>query len=148
MKLKNYLKALENDTIISIGMRDGQQYMYIGEAGNVELINKVFEEYYESMANRIVRLRAKELELVMTKPKLKGSQAEKQFFAHQYAENVAKIYYRIENIKKFLSSYVNPLERNVIETKDRTCDEGIIITITGLEKGQFWFKSEFDKQNG
>ena len=51
MKLKRYLKTLNEKDIVSIATKKGNNYVYIGEAGNVELISKTFEDYHKSIGN-------------------------------------------------------------------------------------------------
>lgn len=149
MKLKDYLKTLDGETIISIGAKDGGSYMYIGKAGDVDLINDVFYKYHEIMVKRLIKLKNKELNLVMSKPVLGDDHDENENIIHEYADELAKVFNAINNINKFIRTYVDPLERNVVETKDdRICEEGSIVIITGMEIGRFWFKSEFDKQHG
>ena len=84
----------------------------------------------------------------MTIPKTKDDQTENENRIHKYAKEIAMNYMNIENNKAYLRDYVDPLKREVIETGNRDQEEGIRIIITGQENGRFWFKSEFDKQNG
>ena len=148
MKLKNYLAKLDDKQIVSIGAKNGNSYMYIGEAGNVNLICSLFEEYHNSVVTHLVELEKDEQTMVMTIPELEDDQTENKNRIHNYAKGIALNYMNIENNKAYLRNYVDPLKRDVVETENRDQEKGIRVIITGQEKGRFWFKSEFDKQYG
>ena len=148
MKLKNYLAKLDDKQIVSIGAKNGNSYMYIGEAGNVKLICSLFEAYRDSVVKRLGKLEKKEQTLAMTIPKMEYDQTENENRIHKFAKEIAMNYMNIENNKAYLRNYVDPLKREVVETGNRDQEEGIRVIISGQENGKFWFKSEFDKQNG
>lgn len=149
MKLKNYLLTLDSNAIVSIGTKDGSSYMYIGKAGNVDLINKAFEDIHKSAVRRLRWLKNKEKELFMTKSNLGKKQLDNETLIHEYAGELSKIYNEINTVKKNVDYYVNPLTRNVVSTMDLVRDDnGIQVIISGFEKGRFWLKSEFDKCYG
>ena len=148
MKLKNYLAKLDDKQIVSIGAKNGNSYMYIGEAGNVNLICSLFEEYHNSVVKHLVELEKNEQTMVMTIPELEYDQTKNKNRIHKYAKGIALNYMNIENNKAYLRNYVDPLKRDVVETENRDQEKGIRVIITGQEKGRFWFKSEFDKQYG
>lgn len=70
MKLKTYLKKLDNDTIISIGAEDGSSYVYIGNA-NVDLIHNVFEDYRKRI-KELIPMADKELKDLILNPPVIG----------------------------------------------------------------------------
>ena len=149
MKLKDYLLTLDGNTIVSIGTKDGSSYMYIGEAGNTDLINKAFEDIYKAARRRLTRLRGQEKNWFMMKPIMGKKQINDEALIHEYAGELAHIYEEINRNRKIVELYVTPLTRDVVSTMDLVRDDnGIQVIISGFEKGRFWFKSEFDKRYG
>lgn len=149
MKLKNYLLTLDSNAIVSIGTKDGSSYVYIGEAGNTDLINKVFEDIYKGAVRRLTRLRGQEKNWFMMKPIMGKNQINDEALIHEYAGELAHIYEEINRNRKIVDRYVNPLTRDVVSTIDyKFRDNGIQVIISGSEVGRFWFKSEFDKRYG
>ena len=148
MKLKNYLATLDGNEIISIGAKDGSSYVYIGEAGNVELIGQMFENYHKMMVKELGTLEKELRKLIMTPPKLGMDESESVNKIHEHAKTIARIYVSVEKHKEYINGYVNPMKRDVVVNESRDCEEGTRVIITGKEIGKFWFKSEFDKQNG
>lgn len=149
MKLKDYLLTLDSNTIVSIGTKDGSSYMYIGEAGNTDLINKAFEDIYKGAVRRLKWLRSKEKNWFMMKPIMGKKQINDEALIHEYAGELAHIYEEINRTNKIVDRYVNPLTRDVVSTTELVRDDnGIQVIISGFESGRFWFKSEFDKRYG
>lgn len=149
MKLKNYLLTLDSNAIVSIGTKDGSSYMYIGEAGNTDLINKVFEDIHKGAVRRLKWLRGKEKNWFMMKPIMGKNKINDEALIHEYAGELAHIYEEINRNRKIVDRYVNPLTRDVVSTTELVRDDnGIQIIISGFESGRFWFKSEFDKRYG
>lgn len=146
MTLKTYLKSLDGDTIVSIGARDGDAYMYIGEAGNTDLITKVFDDFRNARQLELRLAEKAERKLILSNPKLGRDDIENENAIHQLSEKIAKNYARRKKLNTYLRKYVKPLNRGVVEKNCRSSEEGIRIIITGKEGGDFWFKSEFDKR--
>lgn len=146
MKLEKFLKTLDEDQIISIGAQNGANYLYIGRAGDVELIGEMFSQYRYRSVSRLAYLEKTLKELVKEVPKKGKDQAETDRLIEGYAKNVTSTYLGIEKHRTYLSKYSDPLKREVVETENRDCEEGIRVIIKGSEKGKYWFKSEFDER--
>lgn len=146
MKLKTYLKKLDNDKIISIGAEDGSSYVYIGNA-NVDLIHNVFEDY-RKWIKELIPMADKELKDLILNPPVIGVMEKKANVKNvrKHAIRVKTVIQRIDNYEKYLGWYVDPLEREIVCIEDRCAEDGIRVIIKGSEKGDFWFKSEFDKK--
>ena len=140
MKLKTYLNKLNETDIVSIGTKNGGGYVYIGEAGNVEQILKEFESYRDKVTAKLEADRKMESDLAKETP-VAGD-------VHLYAKGLAALYSIIEKRVKYLKGYVDPFKRDVHDEGTRICDDGVRIIISGDEKGDFWFKDEYDKRRG
>jgi hypothetical protein len=137
MKLKTYLN--ENKTeIVSIGTRNGSEYVYIGEAGNVDQIVQEFERKHNNVIANLKALERELAELVREKPDtdING--------ALEYANRISNVYRNIKKHRTYLEDYVEVLKRDVCEVEPRAGDEGVRVIITGSERGSYWFKSEYD----
>lgn len=148
MKLKTYLATLDDDAIISIGAKDGSNYTYIGRAGDVDLINKVFNDGYLSAVRKLDSLKDDEKKWFMNISKLGKRKLNSEIVIHEHAKELSKIYSNINKTENFVNNYINPLTRDVVSTNNRIYNGSRQVIVTGSEIGQFWFKSEFDKQYG
>lgn len=138
MKLKTYLNKLDEKDIVSIGAKNGIGYIYIGEAGNIDQILNEFENYRKKMTKKLKVLKKEEVDLLNGEP-FDGD-------VHEHAGKIAKCFTSIEETKKYLDTYVDPLKRDICNTDKRIADNGVRIIVSGKEKGDFWFKYEYDKQ--
>lgn len=146
MKLKEYLETLNDNTIVSIGAKNGSAYMYIGKAGDVDLMTKVFDDFIESKKQELNELKKRLNRLVFNMPKETGKEIVDEYYVREYAKAVSQAYRASKKIKKYLKDYVNPLERDVIEHSKRIDEKGYRVIIKGEEFADFWIKSEFDEK--
>ena len=147
MKLKIYLKTLNEKDIVSIATKKGINYVYIGEAGNVELISKTFEDYHKSIGNKLEELKHNLKALSLSAPELGEDDDENLDIVIDYSRRIAKAYAIFNCSKNYLRDYVDPMERDVISTEKRDAEKGVRVIISGSDNGKYWFKSEFDKDH-
>lgn len=147
MKLKRYLKTLNEKDIVSIATKKGVNYVYIGEAGNVELISKTFEDYHKSIGNKFEKLKHDIKALSLSAPELGEDDDENLDIVLDYSRRIANAYAIFNRSKKYLSDYVDPMKRDVISTEKRDAEKGVRVIISGSDNGKYWFKSEFDKDH-
>ena len=147
MKLKGYLKTLNEKDIVSIATKEGTNYVYIGEAGNVELISKMFEDYHKRVANKFEELKYDIKALALSTPELEEDDDENLDIVLDYSKRIANTYANFGRSKKYLRDYVDPMKRDVISTEKRDAEKGVRVIISGSENGKYWFKSEFDKDH-
>ena len=147
MKLKGYLKTLNEKDIVSIATKEGTNYVYIGEAGNVELISKMFEDYHKRVANKFEELKYDIKALALSTPELGEDDDENLDIVLDYSKRIANTYVNFGRSKKYLLGYVDPMKRCVITTEQRDAEKGVRVIISGSENGKYWFKSEFDKDH-
>ena len=147
MKLKRYLKTLNEKDIVSIATKKGVNYVYIGEAGNVELISKTFEDYHKSIGNKFEELKHIIKALSLSAPELGEDDDENLDIVLDYSRRIANAYVEFNRSKKYLRDYVDPMKRDVISTEKRDAEKGVKVIISGSDNGKYWFKSEFDKDH-
>ena len=147
MKLKRYLKTLNEKDIVSIATKEGSNYVYIGEAGNVELISKTFEDYHKSIGNEFEELKHNIKALSLSAPELGADDDENLDIVLDYSRRIANAYVEFNRSKKYLRDYVDPMKRDVISTEQRDAEKGVRVIISGSDNGKYWFKSEFDKDH-
>ena len=147
MKLKRYLKTLNEKDIVSIATKKGINYVYIGEAGNVELISKTFEDYHKSIGNKFEELKHNIKVLSLSAPELGEDDDENLDIVLNYSRRIANAYAEFNRSKKYLCDYVEPMKRDVISTEKRDAEKGVRVIISGSDNGKYWFKSEFDKDH-
>lgn len=147
MKLKSYLKTLNEKDIVSIATKKGSNYVYIGEAGNVELISKTFEDYHKLMGNKFEELKHKIKALSLSTPELGEDDDENLDIVLDYSRRIADAYAMFNCCKKYLRDYVEPMKRDVISTGKRDAEKGVRVIISGSDNGKYWFKSEFDRDH-
>ena len=147
MKLKGYLKTLNEKDIVSIATKKGANYVYIGEAGNVELISKMFEDYHKRVADKFEELKYDIKALALSTPELGEDNDENLDIVLDYSKRIANAYVEFNRSKKYLRDYVDPMKRDVISTENRDVEKGVRVIISGSENGKYWFKSEFDKDH-
>ena len=147
MKLKSYLKTLNEKDIVSIATKKGHNYVYIGEAGNVELISKTFEDYHKSIGNMFEELKHNIKALSLSAPELGEDDDENLDIVLDYSRRIVNAYVKFNRSKKYLRDYVDPMKRDVISTEKRDAEKGVRVIISGSDNGKYWFKSEFDKDH-
>ena len=140
--LKETLKRLEGKDV-SIGTVQGNGFMYIGKAENVELIAKIFAEYHDKIEGDKLPGKKKDICTMMRGINKKGKLVDQ-------AKEIAKLVESLENYEDYISGYVDPMNRNIVEIfeSDPAIGEPIRVIVTGREVGEFWFKSEFDLKYG
>ena len=149
-KLKDALKRLKG-TDVSIGTIDGSNFMYIGRADNVELIEKIFDDYYSVIKNKKMPSEKKIICCMMQCVKKSDTRTiygrEKLI---KQAKDIAKHIETLERYENYIDGYVDPIDRCIAYTfKSRSAvNEPMRIIITGKENGEFWLKSEFDLKYG
>ena len=146
MKLKEYLKNLDGNTIVSIGANRGSGYMYIGKAENVDLILKIFEEYREEKMFEFAELIDKLTKWSFDTPEKTGMEATDARNVVEYATLMHHLCVTYKKTEKYLRTYRNPFDRDIVATTKRIDEKGYRVIIEGREYGDFWFKSEFDEK--
>lgn len=111
MKLKRYLKTLNEKDIVSIATKKGNNYVYIGEAGNVELISKMFEDYHKSIGNKFEELKHNIKALSLSAPELGEDDDENLDIVLDYSRRIANAYVEFNRSKKYLRDYVDPMKK-------------------------------------
>ena len=143
--LREYLETLDEDCRVAIGCKSGTGFLYIGEAGNTELILRAFEDYRETVKERMNKAKGIINYHIMNPPALTGETDEENFDiilrrASYITEN-ARSYLRSE---KYIKGFISPMNRPVRERYHKDVDDCIAILIRGHEEGPYWTKSEFD----
>lgn len=146
MKLNEYLQTLENESIVAIGIKGGSGFIYIGEVGNTELIEKVFTDYLHKVGKRLYK-NEQTLKDLVTKPVTLSDELESDNKkVHAYADKITKVYGTIKNCEQYIKGFRPVLEREVIEDYHKEVDDCKAVIIEGSESGGFWFKAEFDNK--
>ena len=140
--LKETLKRLEGKDV-SIGTVQGHGFMYIGKAENVELIAKIFADYHDKIESKKLPAKKNDICTMMRGINKKGKLVDQ-------AKEISKLVESLENYEEYLSGYVDPMNRNIVEgfESNPAIDEPIRLIVAGRETGEFWFKSEFDLKYG
>lgn len=148
MKLKDYLSTIDDDTIVSIGAAGCGGYIYIGRAGDIDKIRANFDSSHKVLINRCNRLEKTIGHMVSVPPKFTDDTDKNRKIVLIRAEELTEAYNSYKGLKDYLDNYVDPFDRRVMKNYQRDCEEGITLLVKGKEIGKYWFKSEFDKQNG
>lgn len=142
MKLKELLTSLPSEKTVGIGSQSG--YVIFAEAGNTALIERAFVAVKNMYENRLVDFEARldyAKSIKYTKDpsgaEYKRWKAERKSIIDGYKET-------LKRSKTYISTYQNPLDREVIEWFN-TIDGDIAIIVPGLETGKYWYKSEYNK---
>ena len=145
--LKDYLETLDGEKIVAIGAKDGNGFVYIGKAGNIEFIEKCYENYLAKVERKLIKNKNYLKELVMSTPNLKGDDEQDHAVIRNYVVSAYNTVRSIDSGNQYIKHYVPVMERDYIEHYDRGLDDDSeAIIIPGSEAGDFWLKSEFDKK--
>ena len=154
MTLEKYLEGLKKDTIVSIGAKEGSSFMYIGPAGDKEMISKCLDACIKQNKNRskieIERLEKDLLAfMIMDKSYLKDmdpKDVSKEIL--EYSNDILYVRRMLNKHKKSLKLCPYGLNRKVKDYYGKILDsDELVILIEGIEIGKYWLKSEFDKDN-
>lgn len=142
--LKEYLESLESDTIVAIG--SGSSFMYFGEAGNMDEIDKRFNEYMTNSKKKLTKCRKDLSSLILNPPKLTGNSKKDDKVIFSHGDGISKKVASIRSNEKYVDTYLPVLDRKVKDIYHNEHDNCTTVIIEGLENGSFWFKSEYDKK--
>lgn len=141
--LKETLKRLECKDV-AIGTAQGSNFLYIGKADNVDLIEQIFKDYHDRIENEKLPATKKAIQKAMRGIDKKGKLIEQ-------AKEIVKLVETLEKYEEYVEGYVDPMKRRIFDIYESEIDEKgepIRVIVTGMEKGEFWFKSEFDLKYG
>lgn len=128
MKLRDYLAKVNPKTIVAIGPAYGTAFLYIGEAGDTDLIELTYKRMIEHKQENI-----------------KGYKGRIQASKDPNSWECDRLRKLIYNLEKDIQSSVPYMDREVVKTRRKEIDASLAIFIEGDETGKFWLKSEFDK---
>lgn len=128
MKLREYLGKLNPKTTVAIAPINGTGFVYIGDAGNIDMI--------ELLCNQIVEDKRRLANDY--KHKLEVTRIANDYDVRQWTRAVKRLESEIRN-------FVPYLEREVLMTRVKEVDPGLAVFVDGKETGKFWLKSEFDE---
>lgn len=147
MKLRQFLNETNVDRIVAIGPKNGNSYCYIGVAGDVDLIEKAYEDYHNNVADRQSRLEVELRSLMVTNPvKLTGDEAVDDVALYERGCTIGRVANGLSNCNAYLLNYKPIMEREVIDCYEKDVDDCLAIIVSGTENGAFWFKEEFDEK--
>ena len=138
--LKETLKRLECKDV-AIGTAQGSNFLYIGKADNIDLIEQIFKDYHDKIENEKLPATKKAIQKAMREIDKKGKLIEQ-------AKEIVKLVETLEKYEEYVEGYVAPMKRRIVEIYESDIGEPIRVIVTGREKGEFWFKSEFDLKYG
>ncbi len=141
--LKETLKRLEGKDV-AIGTVQGSNFVYIGKADNVDLIEQIFKDYHDRIENEKLPATKKAIQKAMREIDKKGKLIEQ-------AKEIVKLVETLEKYEEYVEGYVAPMKRRIFDIYESEIGEKgepIRVIVTGREKGEFWFKSEFDLKYG
>ena len=138
--LKETLKRLECKDV-AIGTAQGSNFLYIGKADNIDLIEQIFKDYHDKIENEKLPATKKAIQKAMREIDKKGKLIEQ-------AKEIVKLVETLEKYEEYVEGYVAPMKRRIVQIYESDIGEPIRVIVTGREKGEFWFKSEFDLKYG
>lgn len=158
MKLREYLKTIPEDAEIYIGVISS--YLYIGTAAHfVEVEERISSE----LLGELIKLRANARRNVLfickngVSPKKKAKKDSKgkhipaetieQYIKriHGAANRLKSNYGRISMLTDSINDFKGLMLRDVLSTSEKPIYGGIKILISGIEKGKFWTREEYDE---
>lgn len=149
--LKEMLQKMESDEIVAIATEHGTNWIYIGPAGNEELITKCFDDLLRETEKRLDK-RLGDLEFALSNLDVLNMENAGSIEGLDKMANYGQIIYKtsksIIRNKKLINEFVEPLNRKVVETYRKEVDNCKGIVVTGLETGKFWTLEEFNKKYG
>lgn len=147
INFKEFLGTIDEEQIVAIGPKNGNSFVYIGKAGNTELIEKCFEDVRCNTIERVDYAKTNLESLVLNPPVIKD-QEEKDDIIRSRAALISSKLRIIESGERYLKGYIPAFKRNVEENYVRDCpgcENELVILVGGTENGRFWFRSEFEK---
>lgn len=141
INLSNFLKTLGSDNDICIGAKNGSAFMFFGKAKDSKEIKKIFDDYKKEKEENVDRIK-----LTMTDI-LNNHDPAYMSNCMSIARVIVNYYSTISHINKYIKEYKNPLKRTVVKSYTKEIDNCTCIIIEGEERGQYWFKEEYDRDH-
>lgn len=149
--LLEQLREWDKDKIVAIAADKGSNWVYIGPAGNEELITRCFNDLLHESEARLAKAMDKIKFLVSNPGVLKIENTETAEGLDKitlYSHDVNHTCKSIAKNTKFINTYIEPLNRKVTEIYPKEVDSCTAVIVTGLETGKFWTREEFEKKYG
>jgi len=157
MKLKDYVKEIDDNTTIFVGANNGSGFVFAAPKKifneDIKRINdgvknrlnifidttKNYRRVCEDRANNVIDVIHSDL-----------SDSEKQrrieneiFYLKNSLYRLDNYYPKLFNYEKALKDFVPIEEREVLESYNRLSDEGLVIIVDGCDSGSYWFAEEY-----
>lgn len=128
MKLKDYLTKLDPKLTVAIGPVDGTAFFYVGDAGEANILELVFEEIMTDKKRQIDKYKHR-----LWNVKTVGEYEINKWTAAR------------DRLEREIRTDIPYLDREVVTTYDKEVDPGLAIFIEGTETGSFWLREEFER---
>lgn len=144
--LLELLDTLDENAMVAIGAKKGGGYVYIGRAGDRDLISKVFDGFVKRAKRRISNSKGT-LKTLVTKPvQLTGDDIKDNEAVTKRVRAIVENHVTLKRNTEYVGSYKEPFERTVIESYQKIWDDCLAIIVEGKEEqGCCWSKKEFDE---
>lgn len=145
-KLIDVLQEINPDEIVHIGAETG--FFYVGKASDainsIDDISKCFFAELKSKRDSCLNKLEENLKRIPNRNENSYDWIKR---IKEYIELITKTYSSVENYNDNIKRFKRIKNRDVIEKYDRIQKDGVIIIISGTERGDYWDHEEYKKHN-
>lgn len=147
MTLKEQLNKMKDNKIVAIGAKDGTGFVYIGEAGNRELIEKCFDKHHNRLVSLQQNYKLKIEHLVREVSDIEDfTDVNKIEHLGYSAAECARDCSILVKLEPYIKGTITTFDREVRDVYHKDVDNCTAIIVDGFEAGGFWTKAEFDRK--
>lgn len=144
MILKDFLETLDEETEIAIGAQNGNGFIYRGKDGEIELIDKTFDDCLTEKSKRLDEVESRLKYLILNPVKMDKDEKENTEKIHLRASEISDAYRSIKGLKKYVDRFKPVLDREVSDHYHKDVDNCMAVIVEGFEREGYWFRKEFD----
>lgn len=143
-KLIDVLQEIEPDKIVHVGASTG--FFYVGAAKDaINEIDGISNQYLSEIKSRREHHISKLEKEIMEIPLKEKSLYDWLKKVDHWITRVQKKRCLVENDNKDIKDFKSFRNRNVVEMYERVQKDGVVIIVSGIERGEFWDLEEFKK---
>lgn len=147
MKLFEKLNKMKDNKIVAIGTSNGNGFVYIGEAGDRELIGKCFDKHYNRLLDLQQNYRLKLEHLIREVSDIEDfTKINDLKVLRDNATECTRVCSMLIGLDPYVKGTIKTFNREIHDVYHKDVDNCTAIIVEGFEAGSFWTKEEFDKK--